>query len=194
MSDPTDAAVADLAVLYEDHVDAIHAYVARRLGRELASEVTAETFRLALDRVDQFDPDRGSPRMWLFGIATNLIRRHWRTEQRRLRAMARAANSEDREDPAIDPGLERVVEQLDADAELRAVLEAVADLEENDRALLVLLAWEECSHEEIARVLDIPTGTVRSRLHWIRRELRSAMSSAAAERPSQLQEEGTTHG
>ena len=61
-------------------------------------------------------------------------------------------------------------------------------------ALLVLLAWEECSHEEIARVLDIPTGTVRSRLHRIRRELRSAMSGTADERPSQLQEEGTTHG
>lgn len=191
MSDSDGVAEVDLAVLYEEHVDAIHAYVARRLGRDLASEVTAETFRIALDCIEQFDPERGSPRMWLFGIAGNLIRRHRRTEERRLRAMASATHGED---PVADPGLERVVEQLDADAELRAVLGAVAALEENDRTLVVLLAWEEWSHEEIARVLDIPTGTLRSRLHRIRRELRAAMSSAESEPRAQLHEEKTTHG
>jgi RNA polymerase sigma-70 factor (ECF subfamily) len=195
----TSAAVGDAALLYEEHVDAIHTYVARRIGRDLAADVTAETFRIAIDQRHSFDPARGSARAWLFGIATNLIRRHWRTEERRLRAMARSAplglQSGDQTGDLID----RVAERVDAGSDARAALAAVAELESADRELLVLIVWEELRHDEVAQVLGIPSGTVRSRLHRIRRQLRESMSGetmadGARARGRNMSTEETTHG
>ena len=77
------------ADLYASHVDALHAYVARRVGRDVAADVVAEAFRIAIEDLGRYDAARGSQRAWLFGIATNLLRRHWRTETRRLTAMSR---------------------------------------------------------------------------------------------------------
>ena len=76
---------------FDLHVDAIYGYAARRLGEHTALDVVSETFRVAYERFADFDPERGEPRAWLYGIATNLIRRHWRTEARRMRAHAAAA-------------------------------------------------------------------------------------------------------
>lgn len=197
--DPIDPAVGDAAVLYEEHVGAIHAYVARRVGRELAADVTAETFRIAIDQRHSFDPERGSARAWLFGIATNLIRRHWRTEERRLRAMARSVSHGDQSSDQTSDPIDRVAERVDAGSDARAVLAAVAALESADRELLVLIVWEELRHDEVAQVLGIPIGTVRSRLHRIRRQLRKSMSEATAAegarvRRSNMPAEETTHG
>jgi RNA polymerase sigma-70 factor (ECF subfamily) len=195
----TNAPVGDAAVLYEEHVDAIHAYVARRVGRELAADVTAETFRIAIDQQHSFDPERGSARAWLFGIATNLIRRHWRTEERRLRAMARSVSHGDDCGDQTSESIDRVAERVDAGSDARAVLAAVAALESADRELLVLIVWEELRHDEVAQVLGIPIGTVRSRLHRIRRQLRKSMSEAtpgdgARARSRNVPTEETTHG
>lgn len=166
------------ARLYRDHVDAVHAYLDRRLGSQHAADLTAETFRIAFEQGDRFDAGRGSERAWLYGIATNLLRRHWRTESRRLRALAREAAGVD---TSIDPLL-RVDERLDASSSAERLLAAVADLSPDDRDLLVLVAWERLPHREVADVLGIPNGTVRSRLHRIRTELRSSMQSAGPER------------
>jgi len=197
----TSAAVGDAALLYEEHVDAIHTYVARRIGRDLAADVTAETFRIAIDQRHSFDPARGSARAWLFGIATNLIRRHWRTEERRLRAMARSVPLGDQSGDQTGDSIDRVAERVDAGSDARAVLAAVAALESADRELLVLIVWEELRHDEVALVLGIPTGTVRSRLHRIRRQLRKSMSEATAadgartrRRSRNMPAEETTHG
>ena len=199
--DPVDPAVGDAAVLYEEHVGAIHAYVARRVGRELAADVTAETFRIAIDQRHSFDPERGSARAWLFGIATNLIRRHWRTEERRLRAMARSVSHGDQSSDQTSDPIDRVAERVDAGSDARAVVAAVAALESADRELLVLIVWEELRHDEVAQVLGIPIGTVRSRLHRIRRQLRKSMSEAtpadgarARSRSRNMPTEETTHG
>ena len=74
---------------FDDHADAIFAYAARRVGPGLAVDVVSDVFLVALDRFESFDPDLGGARGWLFGIANNVLRRHWRTEARRLRALAR---------------------------------------------------------------------------------------------------------
>jgi len=170
----------DPARLYDEHVDAVYAYVARRLGAELAGDVLADVFEAALGQLDRFDPDRGAERAWLFGIATNLIRRHWRTEQRRLRAWRRAsAQLVVAGDPLLD-----TVERLAAADEMDTVMAAVAELAADDRDLLLLVAWEGVPYAACAEILDIPVGTVRSRLHRIRRDLR-----AAIERPHTSHEE-----
>ena len=66
--------------MYDDCAASLFAYLARRVGRELAEDLLAETFRAAIESYSKFDSTRGSEKAWLFGIATNLLRRHWRTE------------------------------------------------------------------------------------------------------------------
>jgi RNA polymerase sigma-70 factor (ECF subfamily) len=137
------------------------------VGPIVAVDVVAETYRVALERFGSFEDFGGSERPWLLGIATNVLRRHWRSEHRRLRAHARSAAAEVRQ---IDPLL-AVDESLDASSEYRRVIEAVAELAVEDYELLVLIAWEQMSSRDAAEVLGIPAGTVRSRLRRIRMRL-----------------------
>ena len=152
---------------FDRHAAAIAAYATRRVGRTSARDVVADTFRVALERFDGFDSTRGAERAWLFGIATNVIRRHWRTEERRLRVQTRATGAEVQ---PIDPLLS-VDDSVDARRAYEHVVDAVAQLSPEDRDLLVLVAWERMSSTEVASVLEIPPGTVRSRLHRIRTQL-----------------------
>jgi hypothetical protein len=78
----------------------IYRYVAGRLDVQVAEDITAETFCLAFGQRDRFDPERGSLRAWLFGIATNLVAQHRRKEARRYKALARAGADLPRSPPA----------------------------------------------------------------------------------------------
>jgi RNA polymerase sigma factor (sigma-70 family) len=163
------ATTATVRALYDDHARDIHAYAARRVGSDLADDIVADTFRHAIESFESFDPDRGSERVWLFGIATNLLRRHWRTEQRRRSALHRMTQS-DMAGFDGDPLL-TVPGRIDGASDAARVLVAVAELSVEDYELLVLVAWEQMSRIDVAEVLGIPPGTVRSRLHRIRRRL-----------------------
>lgn len=163
--------------MYDDHAGSLFAYFARRVGRELAEDLLAETFRAAIDSYPTFDHTRGSERAWLFGIATNLLRRHWRTERRRLLALQRSASIRAVDiDPLI--GLaDGVARRVDAETDAERLLSAVVDLPAEDRDLLFLSGWERLNSTEIGQALDIPPATVRSRLHRIRRDLRKTIAS-----------------
>lgn len=102
-------------------------------------------------------------RPWLFGIAANLLRRHRRAEERRLRAYARAAMA-----PGDASAFDGVDERLDAAAATVALAHALASLGPGERDVLLLHAWADLSYEQIAGALAIPVGTVRSRLHRAR--------------------------
>jgi len=77
------------AVIFDRYYGQVHAYVARRLGTDVADDLTAETFLIAFRRRERFDRRSGAVRAWLYGIATNLIRRHRRDEVRAWRAAAK---------------------------------------------------------------------------------------------------------
>jgi RNA polymerase sigma factor (sigma-70 family) len=154
------ASLADpeaFAVLFDRHFDAIHGYVQRRVGPTLADEIAAETFTRAFDRRRRYDVSRENARAWLLGIAANLLRRHWRSERRRLEAYAKSGDRDDAELPGP------------LAAELAAALTA---LPLREREPLLLLAWADLSYEEIAQALGIPIGTVRSRISRARTKLR----------------------
>lgn len=163
-----DPAIEIVAGWFDDHAATIHRYAARRLGEHEAWDITADTFQIAIERFADYDGRRGHERAWLYGIASNLLRRHWRTEERRLRARARSAGSEV---VAGDPLL-AVDARIDAERDIERVITAISALEPDDRELLVLVAWERLSSTDAARALGIPAGTVRSRLNRIRTELR----------------------
>jgi RNA polymerase sigma factor (sigma-70 family) len=163
------------AALFDRHATAVHRYLARRIGTGTADDLLAQTFLIAFEKRGTYDPSRADARPWLYGIATNLLRRHHREEVRLFRALSRAA---------ADPGTagchaERVAERVDAGAVSRELAAALAGLKQPDRDVLLLYAWADLAYDEIARALDIPVGTVRSRLHRARVIVRGALGMPA---------------
>jgi RNA polymerase sigma-70 factor (ECF subfamily) len=165
--------------LFLAHAVDLHAYAHRRVGRDLADDVVAETFRQAIESWEGYDPECGSARGWLFGIATNLLRRHWRTERRRLAALRKSGGAVE---AAHLDAWHGVDDRLDADSRVTRVLDAIAGLDAEDRELLVLVSWERLAHADVAEALAIPVGTVRSRLHRIRRRLEHATDESKGDR------------
>lgn len=160
---------ADFAAIFDRHFDAIHAYLQRRIGPDLADELSAETFLVAFDKRARYDVSRPDARPWLFGIATNLLRRHHRDELRQLRAYARSAS-----DPVLD-AFEGVEARVDASGVRRELIDALTEVPAEELDALLLFAWADFSYAEIAEALEVPVGTVRSRLSRARARLRSAL-------------------
>jgi RNA polymerase sigma-70 factor (ECF subfamily) len=162
----------DFAALFDRHAAAVHRYLARRVGRVIADDLLAQTFLVAFERRTRYDRSRPDARPWLYGIATNLLRRHHRDEVRQYQAWARTG---------VDPVLvecpaDRIADRVDADARSAPLAAALAALRPADREVLLLFAWGELSYAEIADALGIPVGTVRSRLSRARAAVRTALS------------------
>jgi RNA polymerase sigma-70 factor (ECF subfamily) len=149
------------APVFDRHFDSVHRYVQRRVGRDLADDLAAETFACAFDRRRDYDLRYPDARAWLLGIATNVVRRHWRTERRRLDALARSAAS-----PPVEDTRE---------ADRGELFTALRRLARRDREAVLLYAWADLSYEQIAVALQVPVGTVRSRLARARRLLRERL-------------------
>jgi RNA polymerase sigma-70 factor (ECF subfamily) len=155
------------AAVFDRYYAAVSGFLRHRLERSLADQLAAETFLQAFDARGRYDVSRADARPWLFGIASNLLARHRRDEERRLRAFARAGQLLDQK-----PGLDDVDGRLDAAAAAPVLAAALASLGAGDREVLLLYAWGDLSYEEIALALRLPVGTVRSRLHRARERVR----------------------
>ena len=155
------------SVLFDRHAGSVHRYVAKRVGRDVAEDLVGETFATAFRSRDRFDLTRPDARPWLFGIATNLIRHHWRSEDRRVRRERAAGGVR----PAGDPS-EDVLSRLFFRSQSAPIARALGQLDAASLDVLLLVAGPGLSYEEVARTLDIPVGTVRSRLSRARRLLR----------------------
>lgn len=161
------------------HFDAIYRYIARRVGRQLADDLSGETFLVAFERRSTFDVDMADARPWLYGIATNLVRRQARSERRRWAAYGRLFQQQaGSEDPT-----ETLVEHLAARQQAIRIAEVIARLNRDQRDALHLVVFERLSYEDAARALGIPVGTLRSRLARARQRLRE-LSADFGEVPS----------
>lgn len=160
--------------IFDRHAAAIHRYLARRIGRTLADDLTAETFLIAFRGRDRYDLAHTDCRPWLYGIAANLLRGHQRAEVRQYRALARTGI-----DPALAGPDDRVLSRVAAEAHVRALAVVLARLPVGEREVLTLVSQAQLSYPEVARALDIPVGTVRSRLHSARKRLRAALPDFA---------------
>lgn len=158
------------AEAFDLNYDVIFRYLRRRVDQELAADLTAETFSTALKEFDRFDPDRGNVRAWLFGIAANKMRHEARREERELRAYARTGV-----DPVVVDPMVESDRRLDAERQRRELAEGLASLDEADREALLLFSWSDLSYPEIAEALQIPLGTVKSRIARARRTLRQCL-------------------
>ncbi|MFI5714157.1 RNA polymerase sigma factor [Kribbella sp. NPDC051620] len=161
--------------LFDAYAAPLYRYLARRVGPDHAHDLVSETFLTAFKQRQTYDPATAAVRSWLYGIATNLARRHVRQEVRGLRAASRADAGRTPYQPSHD-GI--VSDRVDAQALARQIAPAIADLSDGDRDVLFLTSWAQLTTVEVAEALDIPVGTVRSRLHRIRRQLRTHAATA----------------
>jgi RNA polymerase sigma factor (sigma-70 family) len=150
-------------ILFQRHFDVIYGFLARRVGRELAGDLASDTFTTAFGARRRYDLSRSDARPWLFGIAANLLRRHHRDEDRRLRALARLDRARDGES--------------EDEPRLAAALAALAP---EERDVLFLYAWADLGYEQIAEALALTIGTVRSRLHRARMRVRQSFAEQEA--------------
>jgi RNA polymerase sigma factor (sigma-70 family) len=149
------------ALIFDRHFAAVHRYLHRRAGRDVADELSAETFAVAFERRESCRcSDSVLP--WLYGIATNLLRRRRRAEGRQLRAYGRSGV--DRWAAYEDEAAARV-DGWSLGARLAGALAAMPS---RQRDALLLYALADLSYEEIAVALDVPLGTVRTWLHRAR--------------------------
>ena len=161
---------ARFGLIFDRHYDAIHRYLARRVGWDLAEDLTANVFLAAFQSRTRFRPSGQDAGPWLYGIATNILRRHARTEVRRLRAYGRVPRP-----GAVQIDGDALASRLDAQQASTVIGDALAQLPEAERTVLLLIAWADLSYEEVAVALDVPIGTVRSRLHRLRGRLRELL-------------------
>src|SRR5579875_3357132 len=162
------------AEVFDRHFAFVHRYIARRAGREYADDLASQTFTVAFSHRGRYRDDLGTARPWLLGIATNLLRAAHRGDLRTASIVARL-------------GSEEVVSSFsstlaDARADLNddnRLTDALARLEAGQRDALLLHALGELSYAEIASALDIPIGTVRSRISRACAALRTELEPPA---------------
>jgi RNA polymerase sigma-70 factor (ECF subfamily) len=152
------------AAIFDRHFDAVHRYLARRAGRERADDLASQTFVVAFERRARYRLDSPDARPWLFGIATKLLANDRRSEQRRLDSIGRLGGD-----------IRRATGLPDSERDLAT---ALAKLDPAQRDVLLLHAWCDLQYEEIAGALEIPVGTVRSRLSRARASLQAELDGA----------------
>lgn len=169
--------------LYDFHYPRVYAYVVSRAGRQLADEVVSETFLVAWRR--RRDLPAGAELPWLLGVARNVLREQYRAEARR-----RLLDTELRAwiDEARSSGGEVAGDVADDVADRITMLSALAELSDEDREVLTLVAWHGLGRRAAAKVIGCSVATFSVRLHRARRRLERAMSGTAeaAARPMTL--------
>jgi RNA polymerase sigma-70 factor, ECF subfamily len=164
--------------LFNRYAPTIHRYLARRLGPASADDLVAETFLAAFRRRHSYDLARGDARPWLYGIATHVIGQHRRDEARKVRLLWAIPADRDEAGHA-----DRVAAHVTAQAMRSTSTDALATLAPDERDVLLLIAWEDLSYDEVATALAIPIGTVRSRLSRARRRIREALNDVTPNKP-----------
>ncbi|MDT7725407.1 MAG: hypothetical protein QOI21_1983 [Actinomycetota bacterium] len=186
-SDVTDAELiagdaATFGVLFDRHARRLHRYCAARVGPATAEDLVSEAFCLAFKQRDRYDPSHPDALPWLYGIATNLVRRRWRQESTLYRAMAKASGIR----VSSDEPTQQAIDRTHANGYARLITETLAKMPRKQRDVLMLYALADFGYQEIATALSMPVGTVRSTLHRARKRLQTVLPDHA--RPHTLGE------
>ena len=162
---------ASFADLFRHFAPRVKSYMLR-LGSDdsQAEELAQETMATVWRKAGQYDPARAAASTWIFTIARNL----------RIDAFRRTNRPElDPEDPALVPDAppqgDAVVEQKQNAARIQA---ALAELPEEQRQVLHMSFFDEKTHSEIAETLDLPLGTVKSRIRLAFGRVKASIGSA----------------
>jgi RNA polymerase sigma-70 factor (ECF subfamily) len=164
---------AEFGELFDRYATTMFRFFVRRVGPDDAGSLLGELFRIAFEKRAGYDTERAVARPWLYGMASNLVARHRQREARRLAATARLVQSSI---PASDRYVE-VDARVDASRTWTDVAKAIATLPQEERDTLLLYAWEDMPYTQIAAALEVPVGTVRSRLNRARGRVRELVGA-----------------
>lgn len=174
------------AFLFERYADSVYNYCFRRSGdwaaaEDIVSSVFVEAWRRRADLEITSESERLLP--WLLGVATNQLRSRNRSASRLARALLREQSRTNREESDFaDDAVGRMAEEQ----RMRAVLASVRSLPRAEQEALALYAWAGLSYDEVAVALEIPVGTVRSRLSRARHRLGARNPEVVAQRESEV--------
>ena len=160
---------------FDEHKDAVYRFAWRMAGPDFAEDIAQDVFLTLLRHPERFDPARGTLRAFLLGIARNLALKRWRDAHRW--------------DPLDDEAFVAPAIEVTSGDTAAVVGAAIRSLPPLQREALILAEYEELSLDEIARAVDAEVGTVKSRLHRARQNLKRLLAPI---RPSVL--ERSSHG
>jgi RNA polymerase sigma-70 factor (ECF subfamily) len=149
--------------LYDHCAEPVYGLMVRMVGRQDADDLTQQVFLQAFRKLDQF---RGgsSLQTWLYRLAANEALQHLRREKlRRTQPLE------------MDPRAQALDDSIDASDRIEVVQSALARLDPELRLVLALKEEQQLSYRQIAETLNIPEGTVGSRLNRARQELRTEL-------------------
>jgi RNA polymerase sigma factor (sigma-70 family) len=165
--------VSEFEALYRANVAAVTAYFARRsTDPQTVADLTADTFVQAIMSFATFDPGKGTPRAWVFGIARRIYAAHCRAHSQQRSRVERLAG---RRELAPDE-VGELIDRIDAERPGRALVTGLTTLPAADRAVVEMVDLAGLQPKEAARVLGIAPGTRRMRLMRARARLRKAAS------------------
>jgi RNA polymerase sigma-70 factor (ECF subfamily) len=153
----------DFRSVWHEHKDSVYAFAFRMTNSTAAADdITQDCFLELIRHPNRFDPARGTLRIFLLGVARNVALKQWRREHRSL---------------PMDSDLpcEPAAEAAPLDAAL-AVAAAVQSLPPFQREAVLLFEYEVLTLEETAAAVQADVGTVKSRLHRARENLRRALA------------------
>src|SRR5215218_1091047 len=161
----TTRAALDFDALYRDARDDVYAYVVTLLrNRGAAEDVTAQAFERAFRKARSYDPGKGGPRAWLFGIARHAALDELRRGKRIATLVAEPVDDAAAPDEAAERALERA-----------AVRNALAGLPARDREIVALKFHAGLDNAEIAAVLGVSVSNAGTQLHRAMTKLRRAL-------------------
>lgn len=152
-----------LEEMFRAYANRVYAYALHRVGMPAAADVVSETFLAAWRRIDEV-PEAALP--WLLGTARRVVANEFRRQDRRTALLERLAGAAGAS--SVDTSSERV-----------EMVEALQQLSESDRDVLLLSAWYGLGMAEAASVLGCSAGAYAVRLHRARGRLRKKLSAAA---------------
>lgn len=166
------------AAVFDRHGDRVLTQVARRIGsRQDADELASEVFVQAWRSRDKARFVDGSLLPWLLVIANHVAWKHLRSASRYV-SMRRRLPAE----PSLEPDpADNAISNLELAERARALARALAALSRADQQLIALCDLGELTYAQAAAALDIPIGTVRSRLSRAHQRLRTILIQPASE-------------
>ena len=163
----------EFEALYRANVAAVTAYFARRSADpQTVADLTADTFVQAITSFVTFDPRKGTPRAWVFGIARRIYAAHCQAHSQQRSRVERLAG---RRELAPDE-VGELIDRIDAERLGRTLVTGLTTLPAADRAVVELVDLAGLQPKEAAQVLGVAPSTLRMRLMRARARLRKAAS------------------
>lgn len=144
------------AGLYRRHLASVNAYCVRRVGVTDGGDAVSRVFAVAWDKRDRV-PEDGDELAWLFAVARNVIRHHWRSSARARRLLEKVSTQH----PVASLDAETIVLER---AEHELVRRALARLSDTDQEVLRLFAWEGMSVSQVAAITGLSESAAEKRL------------------------------